>query len=178
MFKLISTMLAALMLASCGSTLPEFGQDRSINVDDKTAFVVFAVESDSIIESLRISGTGFYKMQFEPSDGEVKYVLAQVSPGSYRFSQFKSGIRDYPFKETDWWKFNVKAGHINYVGHLKLSESFVLGEFFPPIIINESASALIYLQEHYPLLSANLPVRWGGFGQDEFLQRVTGQNSK
>ena len=165
--------ISLLWLVACSRPLTTLEQDFTETNSQQKAYVLFAIESDSLIESLRISGAEHFKMQFELGDDKQKFILAQVISGDYKFAQFKSGIRDYPFKETDWWRFNVKAGYINYVGHLKLSESRQLGEFYPPIIINESTSALLYLEKQFPLLLASLPTRWVGFGQDGFLHKVS-----
>ncbi|AWB67979.1 hypothetical protein C2869_16800 [Saccharobesus litoralis] len=171
--RLLLLVSSLSLLVSCSQTLTPLERDSTKHEQTNrlTGFLLFAVQTDSYIKHVNISG--ILPLRYSPKSAEQgnAYVLAEVPVGYYAFSSVETGVFDIEANDEHLWGFDIDPGVINYVGNLELlSQVKWCDSCFRLELANKSSFALEYLELAHPELLERTQVVYKGPGQDSFIE--------
>jgi len=180
-FLSLRTILAALTLVvanGCGTMLTPLPSGEAVHIEPDQGILVVETWSNSDIERLLLVGPGkspaTHSLEKLPSGRHVHLVV--LPAGEYRWIRIELPGwifrgRMYPVRwdldDTGDWHLAVRAGEVNYPGALILRRS--AWSYLSYRVLNRSGELLGSLEDLFPDLLSQYPVRYGGKERDDFL---------
>jgi hypothetical protein len=164
------------LVAGCATKVTSITQDKDKIVTLDKGYLLLGVQTNLDLKSIHIKG----QEDIELSSSDIKqgsnYLLLDLKVGEYRIDQVK--LDNYwrrELSDKEYWKFEVSAGKINYVGHLEL---VTWGNWYPTTkaeLVNRSSEALEFLESKFSNILNNRSLIYGGPGQDYFFDFLAAQ---
>jgi hypothetical protein len=177
----LRAILAALTLVAatgCGTMLTPLPAGEAVHIEPDQGVLVVETWSNSDIERLLLAGPdkslAVHSLEKLPSGRHVH--LVTLPAGEYRWSRIElpgSTFRGrmYPvfwdLANSEEWRLSVRAGQVNYPGALILRRS--AWSYLSYRLLNRSGELLDSLEELFPDLLSQYPVRYAGSERDDFL---------
>ena len=181
-------LLFYLMLSGCATRMEIVEPGTPVELREDEGLLIVHVDTDVHLKRISIrSGTVATEL---PEGDHLWIVRARAGNSGWRRVDFgkEVGRRAYIFVEQ-WdglneneFKFDIKAGRINYPGALivrsKKSEPGWPRGWISVRNRNHSAMAIRRLLKEHPVLLESLPIRFGGSSGDEFLKFYTTERDR
>ncbi|MEM8499624.1 MAG: hypothetical protein AAF542_16495 [Pseudomonadota bacterium] len=140
------------------------------NLEADQGWLLLIIHADMELHEIEISGAESISIKRKDIPPGHSIHLRKVEAGEYT-------IRDvdittfYRFTLTpDEWKFRVFPGAITYVGHFDVQS--LSNDRARLELVNRSSVALEYMQREHLELLEQIPFKYGGPGEDMFLQEL------
>lgn len=169
----ILLFVVCLFIQSCATpTLSSIHKDNNIKLDENSGYMLLGIDTFYSLESIKIDGPkDFVVGPKDLSEGSHFFIVA-LPAGHYNLTEIK--INDWEgYKLTNnVWGFDVKAGQISYVGHLRLWRIELANDGFNTELENRSSLALVFLEQHFSNLLNARKLVYTGPGNDKFFSYV------
>ena len=168
---LLSSIL--LLLAGCVATsVSSQKQDTDKLVETNQGYLLIGLVNDYDIQALYVWGEENLKLTREDLSAGENYILLPVKAGEYYFGRIDYNYYYRTSLNEDDWRFEVKPGRINYVGHLTVEQPFYY--FFANHIElkNRAATAQLFMEKYFPGLLTSREMFYAGPGQDRFYSLI------
>jgi hypothetical protein len=99
-----------------------------------------------------------------------------LAPGEYTISQIEVSSNYYFSLKKEYWRFVIAPHSINYAGNLKVRTEHMFSNQAYFAMMNESSSALEFLEEKFPNLLRSKELRYVGPGTDDYFQFALSKN--
>ncbi|TQV84446.1 hypothetical protein [Aliikangiella coralliicola] len=167
MNKFVVVAFLIFIISACSPSRVSVMSTQQIDNPEKIrqkTLLLFAIDSQAYIKEIHLSGKKNLVVEAKP------YQVISLPPGEYQISKLDFGrgyisLEDSRFPET--WKFDVKRGALNYIGHIYVQH---LGNnYYNYDLLNQSTAAVKYLENEQPLLLKNTVLNYGGKDRDDFI---------
>lgn len=160
-------------LSGCGATkvsAQKQDQDKLNSIDQ--GYLLIGLVNDYSLDALYIWGEKDFKLTRQDLSAGENYILIPVPAGEYRLGQINYNYYFRTKLDEDAWRFTIKPGSINYIGHLTVNQPFFW--FFANDIElkNQAVGAQLYLEAYFPNLIKERNIVYAGPGQDQFYEYV------
>lgn len=175
--KNIILFMVAVALTGCAQTVNSIKEDGHQLDGENFGYVLLGVDSNQNLKSLSIKGSQSIEITHKDLRRDGRYILVKLKSGRYYFSEVSFGrIAQLKInrEKKQYWTFDVFPNQINYVGNLEVNTSTLhpfLPFYYQIELLNNSSSALEYVQESFPSIFSSTPIAFTGVGNDEFLQK-------
>lgn len=154
-------LLLAGVLAGCVAPLVPIDADEPIELSVDEGIVVFFVDSNANFSEVDL---GRRSLRNVGPGTEIRTYVAEA--GHYRWSAVHRSRLSYYLRNDDAYWFEVRAGHLNYPGHLTLFEA---GSQLWVRAANRSSHVVDHFVDHAPVLFELYPAVYSGPVRDDFL---------
>lgn len=162
-----------LSLVGCASTVQKISNDTQADLTNNMGYALIPIYRNTAIHQIRISGEKY--IQFDALDlkNEMTYSMIPLPAGQYRYDEIRLNkytvIDDFDIN-VDHLGFEIRAGVVNYVGHLIVNNHSNSSNTYRLSyeIQNNSSIALEHLEKHYPNIIEKYNVIYNGPGTDDF----------
>jgi hypothetical protein len=168
---LLSSILA--LLSGCVATsVSSQKQDADKLADTNQGYLLIGLVNDYDLQALYVWGEENFKLTHADLSAGENYILLPVKAGEYHFGRIDYNYYYRTKLNEDEWRFEVKPGRINYVGHLTVEQPFYF--FFANHIEleNRAANAQMFMEAHFPGLLTSREMFYAGPGQDRFYDLI------
>lgn len=160
-----SLFFICLLGCASGRVVPNHELKATIENPGST-LLLFAVDTTDYVNTIHISG---------PSSTVVKalpYQFIELAPGEYEISKLdvSDGYYKLGISDDEIWKFNIKPGVINYVGHFQVRDLY--DDRYAFSLENKSTTALKYMESKHPALLSSKQLVYGGLDSDQFFDFI------
>ncbi len=169
--KFLLLFLFLIFLCSCATNIKRIQADEDRILSQEEGYLLIGIDTQVDLHRIRIDGPQNIFLTKNDLKSGGHYILVNLPAGEYSIDQIFS-YRNIKFRfDKDNWRFSVKPQMISYVGDLEVSiTDFGFGGYFE--LINNSASALVYLEENYPNILDKRKIVYTGVLEDRFFDYV------
>ena len=170
---------AALLAAGCQTPMTPLPAGGEIHIEPDQGLLIVETLSNSKVELLRLSESNrrqaTHILEDIPEGRQVQ--LVALPEGDYHWDRIElPGVvfnnRSYPMRweldRAEQWQVSIKAGEVSYPGMIVLHRS--KWSYLSYRVLNRSGELLESINELFPGLFEQYPVRYGGAGRDDFLE--------
>lgn len=143
---------------------------KANDLEADQGWLLLMIHADMELHEIEFSGAESISIKRKDIPPGLSMQLRKVEAGEYT-------IRDvdittfYRFTLTpDEWKFEVFPGAITYVGHFDVQS--LSSDRARLELVNRTSVALEYMQSEHNELLEQMPFKYGGPGEDMFLQEL------
>lgn len=163
----MAVLLLCWVLPAAATILPVKDGDN-VTLAESEGLLVIGIDSTAPLELL-----GLVREGDAPVSGTLRRVGAgrslrmyRMPAGRYRWDQVRVDSQTHAPAPADAFRFEVKAGHVNYPGDLLVrTRGWVRVDFD---LANRGLAALDWLDANHPALSKRLPFAYAGHYPDPF----------
>ena len=180
-----------MFVTSCAITVAPIPVEEAGTIlkNGEQGLLLFMVDSQTDIPQIDFDGQQRFSLTVDQmSDSSV--VMVNLPPGEYEIASLHVKLptsivfnRKHPIVELELGElqeqsisFRITAGQINYLGHLQFDFLYYdRGEAHFGVqvdVVNRSSFAYVYLRDHAPQLLSDFPIRYAGFGEDDFFAEI------
>lgn len=166
-------VVVVVLLSGCGATkVSAQKQDQDKLNSNTQGYLLIGLVNDYSLDALFIWGEKDLKLTRQDLSAGENYILIPVPAGEYRLGQINYNYYFRTKLDEDAWRFTIKPGQINYIGHLTVEQPFFW--FFANNIElkNQAAGAQRYLEAYFPNLITERNIVYAGPGQDRFFEYI------
>lgn len=174
---LILFSLLGFNLSSCVSQVTTMKIDEGVNLDDKSGYLLVAVDTNYPLDNIVISGKKLIRLTNENLKQGSNYILTPLPAGKYKVSRvFLNQFFNLKLNKG-MWDFEIAPNTISYVGHLEVTQrgSGLIFLWTPDVyveLVNRSSQAIEFLEEKFPKLLSGYNLTYNGPGEDDFFNLV------
>lgn len=167
--KALQIALLLLFLTSCATKVSSLKEDKDIQLNAESGYLLLGIETNRSIKSIHINGPQNIIITHEDLKAGTNFVFTNLPVGKYTITKIKL---DHYWRvrldEEELWEFELSPQSVNYVGHLELKQAIYWFLGGTTELVNRSSEALEFLEKDYPNILANRELFYGGPGEDNF----------
>ncbi|WP_196139550.1 hypothetical protein [Aliikangiella sp. G2MR2-5] len=169
----IFLIFSIVLITSCASKLKKLSEDKDIQLTGDSGYVLIGIDTNRDLYKILLDGPRRIELSSaDLAEGE-SYILSQLEAGEYSVDRlYVSNYMYYKFDNDDNFRFVVKPGTINYVGHLNI---VTRGFWYPTSYLrldNRSSQSLVFMEDKFPSILRSRMLIYGGPGEDAFYSYI------
>nr|WP_136249948.1 hypothetical protein [Ningiella ruwaisensis] len=169
-FILVASLV---VLSACRTTVKTVENDLDELVAEDFGYVLIGLDTNKDLFRITLNGPSDYSLSSANLDHSTNYILTKVKAGSYEVSRlYTTKHTSFSFDDELNFKFSVKPNTISYVGHFEIVTRGYFGFASFLQLDNRSSEAYVYMSENFPNILEKRAIRYGGPGEDDFLEYV------
>lgn len=143
---------------------------KAADIEADQGWLLLMIHADMELHEIEISGPDSISISRENIPPGSSVQLRKAEAGEYTIGDLDiTTFYRFTLKPDDW-KFKVFPGAITYVGHLDVES--LSNDRARLELVNRTSVALEYMQQKHPELLEQMPFKYGGPGEDIFLEEL------